>query len=122
LKALQAKPLAYDVTKLIRMCEELNTSWSTGSYLAVAMLARALLDHVPPIFNAATFAHVASNTRGAKSFRDSMEYLEKGARKIADSHLHVQIRPVESIPTPTQVNFSREIDVLLGEVVRLLKK
>jgi hypothetical protein len=46
--------------------------------------------------------------------------LEKAARKIADMHLHGQIRKAETLPAQQQVNFSAEVDVLLGEIVRVL--
>jgi hypothetical protein len=50
-----------------------------------------------------------------------MQHLENGARKIADSHLHVQIRKKEVIPTFLQVNFSQYLDVLLAEVIAILQ-
>jgi hypothetical protein len=88
--------------------------------LAVAALTRALLDHVPPIFGVASFAEVANNYRGSKSFRESMQHLEKSARNIGDAHLHTQIRRRETLPSATQVNFGNDLDVLLAEIVRLL--
>jgi hypothetical protein len=111
----------FDCAKLIRLCEELNESWKADSLLSVAMATRALLDHVPPIFNARNFAEVANSYGGGgKSFRKSMQHLENSARNIADAHLHGQIRRRESLPTRTQVDFSRDLDVLLGEIIRIL--
>ena len=66
------------------------------------------------------FGEVANNYAATKSFRESMQHLENSARNIGDAHLHVQIRKRESLPTPTQVNFSNDLDVLLGEIVRIL--
>lgn len=43
-------------------------------------LPRAILDHVPPIFGFKSFAEVASNYGGEKSFRKAMERLEKHSR------------------------------------------
>ena len=40
----------FDLTKLIEMCEELNKCYSDKCFLAVVMLLRSILDHVPPIF------------------------------------------------------------------------
>jgi len=111
----------FDLSKLIRMCEEINICFDQKCYLAVAMLARAILDHVPPIFSCKKFAEVANNYAGAKSFKESMNHLENSSRKIADSHMHQQIRGTESLPNETQVNFSNDLDVLLGEIVRILK-
>jgi len=118
LGAINAK---FDLSKLIRLCEELNACYTTGCYMATAMLGRAILDHVPPIFNCTKFIEVASNYKGSSSFKKSMEHLDKSLRNIADHHLHVQIRNKESLPTKAQVNFSPDLDVLLAEIVRLLK-
>jgi len=112
---------SFDFSKLIRMCDELNTCYAEECYLAVAMLVRSVLDHVPPIFGCKNFVEVANNYAGAKSFKDSMKNLESSSRKIADSHLHGQIRKSESLPNRTQVNFANDMDVLLAEIVRTLK-
>lgn len=111
----------YDLTRLVCLCEELNVSSAQGTFHATAMLVRAILDHVPPIFGASSFTHIASNVTGSRSFKDAMGALETAARKIADAHLHTQIRKREVLPTATQVNFSPQIDMLLSEIVRLLK-
>jgi hypothetical protein len=79
------------------------------------------MDHVPPIFGVSSFAEVASNYGGSRSFKESMSSLASAARKIADAHLHTQIRARESLPTATQVNFAPQLDFLLAEIVRLLK-
>jgi hypothetical protein len=113
---------AFDLTKLVRFCEELNVCFAGECYLAVAMLTRAVIDHVPPIFGCRTFTEVANNASGSKSFKESMRHLENSSRNIADQHLHGQIRSSESLPTARQVNFENDLDVLLGEVVRLLRK
>jgi len=111
----------FDLTRLVELCRELNTSFASGSYLAVAMLARALIDHVPPVFGANTFSEVLTLYEGSRSFKESMTHLELSCRKIADAHLHVQIRGKEVLPTRTQVNFSNDTDVLLAEIVRILR-
>lgn len=113
---------AFDLRKLIQLCEEIDTSFQNQCFLAVAALTRALLDHVPPIFGCKSFNEVANNyTGGGKSFKESMHHLQNSARRIGDAHLHVQIRNSESLPTSTQVNFSNDLDVLLAEVVRILR-
>lgn len=111
---------SFDLRRLIALCEELNICAENRCIFATAMLTRAVMDHVPPVFEMKSFAEVANNYPGAKSFKESMNHLSNSARKIADAHLHLQIRNRESLPTPTQVNFSRELDVLLSEVVRIL--
>lgn len=111
----------FDIARLIRLCEELNVCFRSECYHASVMLTRAILDHVPPILGCKSFPEVASSYAGGKSFKEAMETLDKMARKIADGHLHTQIRAAEVLPTRVQVNFSHGMDVLLGEVVRVLR-
>ncbi len=112
----------FDVTKLIRIAEELNTSLEGECYLSMIMLTRAMLDHTPPIFGMKNFSEVANNySGGGKSFKDHMQHLDNSSRKIADSYLHTQIRSSEILPNLTQVDFSNGVDTLLAEIVRLLK-
>lgn len=111
----------FDLTKLIQLCEELNKCYSVECYFAIAMLTRAVLDHVPPIFGQSTFSQLANSYSGSRSFKKSMQHLENSLRNIADAHLHIQIQPKEVIPNKAQMNFSNDLDILLAEIVRLLK-
>ncbi len=108
----------FDLSKLIKLCEELNLAFSNESYLSVTMLTRAVLDHVPPLFGFKNFSQVASNY-GPKSFKDSMFNLNNSSRKIADAYLHNPIRKKESLPNSTQVDFSNDLDLLLAEIIRI---
>ena len=113
----------FDLTKLIRLCEEINNCYFNKCYFAIALLSRSLIDHIPPIFNCQNFHEVANNySEGGKSFKETMQHLDFSLRKIADLHLHVQIRKNEVLPNNTQIDFSNEIDLLLAEICRLLKK
>jgi len=118
LYALQSP--SFDLSKLIRLCEELNLCYANQCYFAVAMLLRSVLDHVPPIFGCKNFAEVIAR-HGTRSFKESMQHLDSSSRKIADAHLHGQIRGKETLPNKTQVNFSSDLDVLVAEIVRVLK-
>lgn len=110
----------WDIQRLTRMLEELNLAHEHGAHFTTAMLVRAITDHVPPIFGAKSFAEVANNHSGGKSFGEQMKHLDTSLRKVADGLLHQQIRKVESLPHAQQVNFSAALDVLLEEVVRQL--
>ncbi|OQC55147.1 MAG: hypothetical protein BWX53_00071 [Parcubacteria group bacterium ADurb.Bin016] len=111
----------YDLLKLIQYCKEINLAFSYEMYLSTGMILRALIDHIPPIFSKNSFKEVANNY-GTKSFKDSMKNLENSSRKIADSFLHTPIRNKENLPNRTQVDFSNDLDVLLCEICRVLKK
>ena len=119
LRALTLKQ--WDVSRLVRLIEELNTAYAYRCHMTVAMLVRSITDHVPPVFGCKKFEEVANNYAGAKSFRGSMQNLQGSLRNIADAHLHLQIRRSETLPTEAQVDFRADIDVLLGEFVRLLQ-
>jgi hypothetical protein len=110
----------FDFQKLIRLCEELNSSYDTGNLYATAMLTRAVLDHVPPIFGKKNFDEVASNY-GGKSFKGTMQHLNNASRNVADAHLHLQIRKREALPTPQQVYCGQQLDLLLEEIIRITK-
>jgi hypothetical protein len=115
----------WDPRRLIRMLQELNLAHANGMDMATAMLVRAITDHVPPIFGKTRFADVAAqHSAGSidgRSFKGVMSHLTDSMKHIADGVLHVHIRTKETLPSPTQVDFSQSLDVLLGEVVRLLR-
>lgn len=116
------KPKNFDLTKLIRLCEEINICYVNCCYFSVAILVRALLDHIPPLFGFSNFNQFLNNYRGGgKSFKDLMNHLESSQRKIADSFLHNQIRDKEVLPTKNAINFSSDVETLLIEILRFLK-
>jgi hypothetical protein len=110
----------FDFRKLVRLCEEINSSYRLQCYYATAMLIRGLLDHVPPVLGFRTFSEVANNyAGGGKSFKETMQHLENASRKVGDAHLHMPIRKSETLPTAQQVNCNQQLDVLLSEIVRI---
>jgi hypothetical protein len=115
-------PAQFDFKKLVRLCEEINTAYGQKCYFATAMLTRGLLDHVPPAFGFKTFSEVANNyAGGGKSFKETMQHLANASRKVADAHLHMPIRRSETLPTAQQVNCGQQLDMLLAEIVRIMK-
>jgi hypothetical protein len=56
-----------------------------------------------------------------KSFKKNMENLQNSLKNISDRFLHQQIRDKETLPNETQIDFRQDLDVLLEEIVRLLK-
>jgi hypothetical protein len=118
----QVRHPAFDCTRLISMCLELNNCAQHANTHAVIMLTRAILDHVAPAFDHATFKEVASNYSGGKSLKKALERLENHSRTVADRLLHTPIRRNEVAPTMKEVNFSAELEMVLAEFCRLLKK
>lgn len=111
----------WDLKRLVRLLEELNSTHEHELHMATAMLVRTVVDHVPPIFNAKNFSEVANNYPAPRSFSDQMRQLDTSLRKIADMHLHQPVRKAEALPLGPQVDFRGALDVLLSEVVRLLQ-
>jgi hypothetical protein len=106
----------YDLTKVVRLCEELNSSFSSGNYLASTLLIRALLNHVPPVFGHTSFQQVVSQS--GKSVKELLKPLEEISRDVADLHTHALIRHKESLPTKNQVEpFKANLEVLLHEIL-----
>lgn len=120
LRAISAKK--FDLSKLVRLCEELNNNSTMNNNFSSTLLVRAIIDHIPPIFDFSNFSQFANNySSGTKSFKKSMLNLDISLRNIADHSIHSQVRSKEVLPTPTQVDFTQELDLLLSEVVRQLK-
>ena len=109
----------FDLKKLIKFCEELNSNFRNGNYLSVGMIGRSILNHVPPIFGKTTFNEVANN-QGGQSFQKNMKHLNNSFRSLADGYLHSPIGKKETLPNATQVDFRQDLDKLLEEIVRKL--
>ncbi|MEO7104731.1 MAG: hypothetical protein ABIZ09_00010 [Rhodoferax sp.] len=111
---------SWDTKRLVRMLEELNAAHANDLHTATAMLVRAIADHVPPIFGVQSFAEVANNVSG-KSISGSLKNLQNSLRNIADGQLHAPIRKCEVLPSESQVDFHQDLDVLLQEILRVLR-
>ncbi|MBO6827949.1 MAG: hypothetical protein JJ876_00150 [Muricauda sp.] len=106
----------FDFRKLIKLLEEINDNYSIGNYFAVSALSRAVVDHIPPIFEKENFEQVANNY-GGSSIKKSFRRLNESMKVIADIHLHGQIRKKEGLPNVNQIDFGPELDLLLGEII-----
>ena len=112
----------FDLTKLLELLREINVAHRNQMYLSLAMLVRAVMDHIPPIFGFKTFSEFSNNYSCGKSFKKQMGHMQNSLRNIADSFLHMPIRTSEVLPLFNQVDFRADFDVLLSEVVRTLKE
>ncbi|MEJ8310933.1 hypothetical protein [Agrobacterium larrymoorei] len=121
LEALQGRQ--WDFSRLIELCREINVAAANNCHMSTAMLLRTIVNHVPPVLGFRSFAEVVSNYGGPqnRSFKTNMMRLQHSLRSIADAHLHSAIRASEDLPTSVQVDFSADLDVLLGEIIRKMK-
>lgn len=114
----------FDLSKLIRLCEELNSNHASKNYYSIALLTRAIIDHIPPVFGLKNFTELANNYKSEnneRSFKKQMSHLNNSLRSVGDTSIHSQIRSSESTLNMTQVDFRSDLDVLLAEIVRILK-
>ena len=99
LKAVKGARL--DFRKLVKMCEELNDAYSRGNYISSALLLRAIINHVPPVFGKTTFSEVVAHS--GRSVKGILARLNEEARPIADLHAHFLMRPAEHLPSKNQL-------------------
>lgn len=111
----------FDLSRLISLCNELDDNYSLENYHSCAMLLRAIVDHIPPIFQKASFADVCAQY-GSRSFKDIMRPLNETAKKIGDDYLHTQISRKVLAVTKTQVSFQANLDTLLNEIAAILEQ
>ncbi|MDA3871484.1 MAG: hypothetical protein PF551_03935 [Candidatus Marinimicrobia bacterium] len=106
----------FNFNKLINLLEELNINFHHGKYNSLLLLQRALLDHVPPIFNRNNFKDFYNHLQNSE--KKYYKKLDDDLRDLADSIIHKQIDKTK-IQTPTlfQVDFRNKIDRLLGDVL-----
>lgn len=116
--------LGFDLGKLVGLCGELNDNFNRGNLYSTSLLLRAIIDHVPPVLGCSSFKEIVNNyksEKNARSFKRHMDRLDNSLRPIGDTVIHSQIRVSESTLNETQLDFKNDLDVLLGEVVRVLK-
>lgn len=109
----------YDTKKLKKICDELNDSYSRANYLSCALLIRAVMNHIPPIFNVETFSQIVANS--GRSVKAVLSHLESQARPIADLHTHLLIRAKEQVPTKHQIEpYKPSFEILIQEIIARL--
>lgn len=121
LMGLKASPKRkFDAIKLVKMCEELNDAYARGNYITSVLLLRAVMNHVPPIFEVKSFREVVAQS--GRSLKSVLGRLEDEARPIADLHTHMTIRKSEHIPTKNQIEpYKAPFEILIAEVVARLE-
>lgn len=106
-------PNKYKLDRLVKICEEINSSYKNENYFAVAILIRSILDITPPIFEKNNFAQVVSNVSMSRSHKKQLETLQNSLRNYADGCVHIQIDNVHAYPNKSNLNFSAELSILL---------
>lgn len=110
----------FDLSKLLRLCKEINDNYELENYFAVGALVRGILDHIPPLLGKNTFSEVANNY-GGRSFKEIMIHLEKVSKNIGNIILHAQVKLNETLPNENTVDCKNALDTLFGEIINKLK-
>jgi hypothetical protein len=85
---------AFNVTKLLKLINELNSNCAQQNTYAAHALLRGLLDHIPPILGQPHFDAVASNYQWPKTEKKYMKQLAAFRAQGDDAlHRHISADP-----------------------------
>ncbi len=120
----------FDFTKLISLCNELNINYLNKCYYSVTLLIRAIIDHIPPIFELTSFERfvneyksVNSSKNSSKdSFKDAMKHLNNILRNVANIHIHEMINKKHVDPSQGLIDFRSPLALLLSEIIKKMSK
>lgn len=112
----------FDLSKLIRILEEVNICYKNECYFSVSSLLRMLIDHIPPIFWKNSFDSVIAEVSFWKSDKNNLWHLKWWLKNIADCNLHSLIWIKEVLPTKETISFIPDFDVLLKLIIKELNK
>ena len=112
----------FDLSKLIKIIEEINISYNNACYLSVSSLLRMLIDHIPPIFWFNSFQELVNNYKFTRSDKKNMQHLLWWLKNISDWNLHNHISKKEVLPKKQTIEFRADFDILLKNIILILKK
>lgn len=110
----------WDTSKLARFCEELNFAYSSGNFYSCAILSRAIIDHVPPLFDRKDFKIIAANWPES-SVKRQMIHLDNVTKQFGHAVLHNQISKNVGNINHTSIDCKQALDTLLRECIRKLQ-
>jgi hypothetical protein len=87
---------------------KLNDNYNRNNWYTCAILVRAIIDHVPPIFGFNSFPSLVNQIKISRSIKESLENLENSLRKKADTYLHKHIQKTEPTINETQILFKQD--------------
>lgn len=113
----------FSLKRLIHYCEQINRNYELGYYESVAFTTRALMDHVPPIFNQPNFESIGSKVGQGKttSFKKSCDKLHNSLKHIVDDLIHKQISAGTSLLVKEEIDFSQDLNTFLRRTLEELE-
>lgn len=94
----KATTTTWNLDKLLKLIDELNSNYTSENCYACHALLRAILDHTPPAFGFRNFDQVASNYSWSTTDKKYLKTL-RDFRNAADDVLHRQMRSSADIIT-----------------------
>lgn len=110
----------FDLSRLIKYCQEMNDNYRMENFSSVLFLTRAILDHIPPIFGEKNFASIAEHLPTRNSLKGICQRLDDSSKRIADHHIHRQITSKELLPSQKEIDFRQDLHFLLSRIVEIL--
>lgn len=109
----------FDLSRLIRYCEQINDNYASGNFESVAFLSRALIQHIPPVFGQPNFESVGSQTSSGKdtSFKKSCIHLQNSLKHIVDDLIHAPITKRQIPISSEETDFSQDLNRLIREII-----
>lgn len=111
----------FDFKRLVKLLEELNDNYSNGNLYSVTFLLRAIIDHIPPVFNKQNFASLANQNAFGSSNKKLVSHLQDFSRNVSDREIHLPISINSIIITPSEVDFKASLSALLRELINSSK-
>jgi len=104
-------------SRLVVLLDEINSSWNNGNYIAVGLLIRAVMNHIPPALGFKKFEEVANNHKCDRSVKPALEQLQNSAKNLFDIIAHEQISKKEPRNISGEdVNCRQSLKLLLDEM------
>lgn len=124
IKALKnTNSVKWDLTKLIALLEEVNSSYKLGNYYSCIFILRAILDHIPPVFSQNNIQGLVNNYPWSNSKHATMR---KKMEKLLDFYNtgHIKIHTpiskkkqyVDSADLPESSNFNLLLEEMISQL------
>lgn len=117
LKALRSLELtSFNTKKLLTLCDELNHAYKHEMYYTCAILQRAIIDHVPPMFGESKFESVVA--QAWKSKKSIYNRLNQQTKQFADMCVHEQISTKKLLISGTEIDSSKQdFNILIADLI-----
>lgn len=107
----------FDLTRLTKMCEELNSNYQNENYNSCILLLRAICHHIPAFFGQINLDSLINQHAWQGSEKKIIQKILT-AKHIADLANHEQISKHSPSATQIDCSFKHELAVILKGLIR----